>query len=151
VKTRYAWGGDDEITPSCDQAIWGRGSPAEEGDDFACVDATHPYGPQSPTAFAGTDVTPVIGIVGMAGNEREWTLDSAQSFDSPCWNGTTVHDPRCYEEDAPLHEMRGAGWRSTSFQLIAAFRIAIFPSAEGSTLGFRCAYASPPATFVGGQ
>ncbi len=149
VKTRYAWGGDDEITPSCDQAIWGRGSTTLLGDDFECVDAAHPYGPQSPSVFATTDVTPVIGIVGLGGNEREWTLDSAQSFDSPCWHGATVRDPKCYEDDAPLRGMRGDCWRAISFQLIAALRLPIFPSAQGSTLGFRCAYPSPPPTFVG--
>jgi formylglycine-generating enzyme required for sulfatase activity len=151
VKTRYAWGGDDEVAPSCDQAVWGRGASTVVDEDFACVDANHPFGPQPASVFASADVTPVLGIVGLGGNEREWELDSAQSFDSPCWHGATLHDPKCYEDDAPLRIMRGDAWNSISFQLIAALRLDIFPSAEGSTLGFRCAYATPPPGFVGAQ
>jgi formylglycine-generating enzyme required for sulfatase activity len=151
VKTRYAWGGDDEVAPSCDQAVWGRGASTVVDEDFACVDANHPFGPQPVSVFASADVTPVLGIVGLGGNEREWELDSAQSFDSPCWHGATLHDPKCYEDDAPLRIMRGDAWNSISFQLIAALRLDIFPSAEGSTLGFRCAYATPPPGFVGAQ
>jgi formylglycine-generating enzyme required for sulfatase activity len=100
-------------------------------------------GPQPVDARADTDVTPVIGVIGMIGGLMEHTLDSALPYDHPCWDANGVQDPACLEVSAPRHVARGGAWYFTPQHTLATQRLPLVGNKEYRYLGFRCAYATP--------
>jgi formylglycine-generating enzyme required for sulfatase activity len=136
-ETRYPWG-DARVT--CDRAHYGRlllgGSHECPGD---------PPGTVPVDTFASTDRTPGPGVANLGGSVQEWTLDSAQGLDHPCWDAASLVDPRCVEITAPEYTVRGAGWATNSPFTFATTRFGVRGPAKIRFGGFRCSYAAPPS------
>jgi formylglycine-generating enzyme required for sulfatase activity len=99
-----------------------------------------------------SDVTP-LGLKGLLGNVAEWSLDSFQPLDGPCWNGASLVDPVCWEVNAPQRTVSGSDFTTTR----AGWRRPSSPSGRGTSgngliwsalgdagFGFRCAYPEEP-------
>jgi formylglycine-generating enzyme required for sulfatase activity len=135
-ETRYAWG-DTGLT--CTTAAYGRYPAGTAGE---C--AARGQGPVPVAAFADTDRTPGPGIANMMGNAQEWTLDSAKSFDHPCWAASGLVDPGCFEETAPEYTLRGGSWALPRGYVSSTSRFALVGTAPAMLAGLRCAYAEDP-------
>ena len=81
------------------------------------------------------DVTP-LGVRDLLGNVSELTLDSFQALDSPCWDGSTLLDPVCWERNAPARTIVGGDWSSVA----PIWRIRFEVDGVNGAVGFRCAY-----------
>ena len=154
-ETRFPWG-DQAAAPTCDQAVFFRRSA-----DSLC--APQGLGPIAVTdAVVQHDATP-LGVLDLGGNVIEWALDSYAKYDSPCWNGSTLTDPLCWEENAPQRAERGGTWAGSAITLATTFRIGAAavgscyqagyfgdghiaePLCLGwSDAGFRCVYPQEP-------
>jgi formylglycine-generating enzyme required for sulfatase activity len=137
-KSRFAWGGDDSTRPTCARAVWGR------GDDIflqACIATGFGPAPVDARAGDGGDVTPEIGIVGLAGGVSEFLRDTFAPMSSACWLSSPMFEPGCRASPGP-HAGRGGSWHDGAAGVIAALRF----TADGinSILGFRCVRSVPP-------
>ena len=127
-ETRFPWG-DQTEAPTCDQAVFFR-----RGPDSLC--ASKGVGPIAVTdTVVQRDATP-LGVLDLAGNVDEWTLDSANKYDSPCWNGSTLTDPVCWEENAPQRRARGGTWTGTATTLAASFGVPAAPIGSCYSAGY---------------
>jgi formylglycine-generating enzyme required for sulfatase activity len=134
-RTRFPWGGSDDVTPTCARAIWGRGEIALATQQCLAPNGAG-FGPQPGDARAGDggDVTP-LGVVNMGGGISEWTRDAFAPFTANCWAASKLAEPGC--DVASSERMaRGGSWRESTVSLYAATR----QRAEGanSTIGVRC-------------
>jgi formylglycine-generating enzyme required for sulfatase activity len=143
AKSRYPWGGDDGVPPSCSRTIFERGY--STADDACNLEATT-FGPAPVTAVdtVGGDRTPPMGasgayLVDLAGNVGEWTLDALASFGSECWLGAPVVSPSCTPA-AGQRIVRGGWWYATSSNMAAASREGVTAANTSNAAGFRCAY-----------
>lgn len=150
--TRRPWG-DERAT--CDVGVWGRPLPGASSSPNACPSL--PAGPVPVFEAGGTnpsrrDETP-LGIVGLFGNVAEWTRDAGESYRSDCWRAAPLVAPRCEEEAAPFHVVRGSAWPAADASLALRYLLAAgvgglyTPDVVASyvDLGFRCAYPERPA------
>lgn len=135
-ETRYPWGSAE---PTCTRAVFARARSLAEGATECAVDAAD-RGPQAlreneaPTG----DVTPT-GIVGMAGNVREFTLDDYRPYCSRCWFDAPLDDPRCTADPTALRTVRGGDWAGDDDSLLAGLRNqGVAPGAWSPRVGFRC-------------
>jgi formylglycine-generating enzyme required for sulfatase activity len=153
-EARFPWG-DLSEGPTCDQTVFLRDSMESQcgSESIGPVAVTDPA--------AENDATP-LGVLDLGGNVGEWALDSYASYDSPCWNGTTLTNPVCWEANAPLRSLRGGDWASQTQWLLTSARVGSAPSGgypagffgDGhityelspgfSNTGFRCAYQEEP-------
>jgi formylglycine-generating enzyme required for sulfatase activity len=139
-KTRFVWGGDDDLVPTCDRAVWGRGELLFAGE--LCT--ANGYGPLAIDAHVGPngDVTPSLGITGLGGNVAEWMRDAFASFTASCWAQAGLHDPQCVVDPSMFHTIRGGSWRDNLAGLVAANRRSWDTRTSG--IGFRCARSGSP-------
>lgn len=79
------------------------------------------------TCVVGTYPPSDAGIFGMAGNLREWTND--------CWDSQAM----IRNGDCGRKVVRGAGWGSQSWRIVADARRLAGPDVRGSMIGFRVA------------
>lgn len=135
----HAWGSTD---PTCDTAVFARAdNPFEGADD--CV--AHGFGVQRVSASTPGDVTPVYGIVGLAGNVREWTRDSYRAYCSHCWRSVSLVDPVCDDAAATARTVRGSDYTDPGERLLAGLRDqGLAPDATSSRVGFRCVRRGAP-------
>lgn len=71
------------------------------------------------------------GVLDMAGNVYEWTLDPFAPYD-PELRGQAI------ETDEPRRAVRGGCWHSGPKDLRTSHRTGLFPDARLNTVGFRC-------------
>ena len=71
------------------------------------------------------------GIFDMAGNLREWTND--------CWDSQAP----IRRGDCGRKVVRGAGWESQYWRIVAGARRLAGPGVRGNTIGFRVARTLP--------
>jgi formylglycine-generating enzyme required for sulfatase activity len=135
-ETRYPWGSEE---PSCTRAVFARARSVAEGATGCAVDQAD-RGPQAlreNEAETG-DVTPT-GVVGMAGNVREFTLDDYRPYCSRCWFDAPLDDPRCADEPTTSRTVRGGDWAGNEDALLAGLRNeGLAPEAWSTRVGFRC-------------
>lgn len=143
-ETSWPWG-DGE--PTCERAVIGRSDETLEKEAGACHDGTaQTVGPRPVTERDGPagDETPPIdginGVAGLAGNVREWVRDAFRPFDHPCWQAASVVDPKCMEDDAPLHGTRGGSWFVDGREAWVTARQPSGAQAHPMQVGFRCVY-----------
>jgi len=136
TRTRFPWGGDDDVAPSCDRATWGRGEVAFAGQK--CAEKGDGFGPLTVDAHGGAsgDRTPGLGLVGMAGSMLELTRDTFAPMTSTCWMASSLRDPGCRADASLARTVRGSCWRDNIAGLAGATRRKDI-GAE-SSLGFRC-------------
>ncbi|HEY8076017.1 MAG TPA: SUMF1/EgtB/PvdO family nonheme iron enzyme [Labilithrix sp.] len=138
-KSRFPWGGDDSVEPTCARAVWGRGELPLILQQ--CIASG--FGPLAVDARAadGGDVTPTFGIVGFGGGVSEVLRDSWAPMNAACWARATLFEPTC---DAPstVTAGRGGSWHDNVVGTIVAVRRA----ADGisSVLGLRCVRSGEP-------
>jgi formylglycine-generating enzyme required for sulfatase activity len=147
VKTRYPWGGDDAVRPSCTRAVWGHGSQA--GLDDECNQNLTDTGPLAVTAvdLPGGDRTPPVDsdpthyLVDMGGNYAEWMVDAFASLQANCWASAPLESPTCQATQPPLRATRGGDWRVEDLNLITSVRGFEPPISVSVETGFRCVRA----------
>jgi formylglycine-generating enzyme required for sulfatase activity len=119
-KTRYPWGGNELAQPSCTQATWGRGS---QSYDETCI--KEGFGPTPITQTTG-DVSVGLGIVGLAGNIGEFTLDAFASLKAVCWRSAPLASPSCSFADPTVpRTLRGGLWFALADNLWTSWRGAV--------------------------
>jgi formylglycine-generating enzyme required for sulfatase activity len=135
-RTRFAWGGDDDATPSCQDALWGRGENVQgqlcRGDGF---------GPLAVDARAMHDRSIGLGLIGLAGGIAERARDAVARLDTVCWARSGIRDPGCDVAGALHHTIRGASWHDNVLPLRASARRSDenFGTTDAtSDVGFRC-------------
>lgn len=138
-RTRFPWGGDDTEVPTCDRAIWGRG---ELYGQLCVVGAPGDgFGPLPVDARAATDVTPVLGIVGLGGGVCERTRDAIIQMTATCWAAAPLVLPGC-DVPSPFHSVRGGSWHDSAISMRASVRRTDLDRTSGlvatSDIGFRC-------------
>jgi len=151
----YVWG---SLEPTCERSVYGRaGGTPRLGTANECADWGS--GPRPVVMGAASlDASPA-GVVDLAGNLSEWTLDAFVPLTSSCPGRDQRDDPRCDDVENPLRVVRGADWASPPSDLPTAHRRAACAMGLGhaesscapaaghevapleSRLGFRCAYA----------
>ncbi len=138
-RTRFAWGGPDDATPTCERATWGRGeTPFEQlcvGNGFGPLPADARSGPEG-------DLTPETRIVNLGGGVAEWTRDAFAKMSARCWASAPLREPGCEVDGATSHTIRGATWRDNLVALIAGTRR--FEEKANSAVGFRCMRKGSP-------
>jgi len=140
----YAWGPEP---PTCDRAVFGRGG-IETDNGAECLNDGRGYGAQ-PEGAPTQDLTLAYQVSHMAGNLREWTLDSYRAYCSACWALAPLSDPRC-EADSALHTVRGGSWSRGSDALLSGLRDKGFSEGESDIdIGFRCMRDAEPGTSGG--
>jgi formylglycine-generating enzyme required for sulfatase activity len=141
-RTRFPWGGSDDTTPSCEDAVWGRGE--SQYGEFC---RQFGYGPLPVDARATRDLSVGLGIVGLGGGVAERTRDAIASMSANCWAASGVHDPGCDVDGSPFHAIRGASWRDNLGPLRASSRRSDenvgFTDATAD-VGFRCVRRGAP-------
>jgi formylglycine-generating enzyme required for sulfatase activity len=150
----YVWGSEE---PTCDASVYGRsGGDDTIGSHDEC--SALGTGPRPATlGSAGLDTTSQ-GLVDLAGNLSEWTLDTFVPYTSACADRDRRDDPFCVDPSVELRVLRGADWASPPSDLTVAHRRAACAigldhsegscgpadALEGASLptrvGFRCAY-----------
>jgi formylglycine-generating enzyme required for sulfatase activity len=141
AKTRYAWGGDDALPPTCTRAGYGRGTIASF-DDECNPDLAH-TGPVPVEAFdhAGGDVMPSLGVVDLGGNYAEWLLDDFAPLTANCWASAPLLSPSCTASTATTRAVRGGDWRLSSLDTLPSVRSSAPGSVFSIEVGVRCARA----------
>ncbi len=140
TKTVYPWGNEP---PDCNRGVFGRSRTSTTllGTLGICTSEGKPAFPQPATDPRG-DVTP-LGIANMGGSMREWSADSYDGFDSPCWSSTSMTNPTCAERNARFRAVRGASWIDDGIPPTTV-RLGL-PASQAPgvdvSAGFRCAYA----------
>jgi len=139
-RTRFTWGGDDDVVPTCARSVWGRGDETAAGQ--LCIASG--FGPLAVEAHVGPggDLTPTLGVAGLGGNVAEWMRDAFATFTTTCWSAAPLRDPSCVVDGAPEHALRGASWRDNLAGLIASNRRGW--GAITSGIGFRCVRPGAP-------
>ncbi len=140
-KTPYPWGETppdcacDGSDSSCHAEVFGR----DPFKNQVCIASG--FGP-APSADLGGDNgdTSPLGIVGLGGNVREWTLDSAHRLDHPCWS--SVWDPVCSEPFATARMQRGSSFVQSAYAGTSTFFWQ--PAQSPYDVGVRCVYAEKP-------
>ena len=127
-ETRYPWG-DQVDAPTCDQAVFFRRTT-----DSLCV--SKGIGPAAVTEPSAQRDATKLGVLDLGGNVTEWVLDSFTKYDSPCWNGSTLTDPVCWEENAPNRSERGGAWSGTAITLATSVRRGAAPVGSCYNAGF---------------
>jgi len=102
-----------------------------------------PRGPQPASEVEPGDVTP-LGIIGMAGGMSEWTRDSVDEFDGPCWSKRAVTDPSCDDPQLAQRSLRGGGWTTEPKYLYPKRRFAAPAESKPTMATVRCAYPVDP-------
>jgi len=137
----HPWG---EVPPSCrcEPGVEGCREVAFGRDKFSyspCAEQDR-FGPAEPLSLGGPqgDVSP-LGIVGMAGNLREWLRDAAYPLDHPCFT-EGIWDRWCDEPYATARMLRGS-----SFVGDVVSRTTYFwqPAQRIYDVGVRCVYPAP--------
>jgi formylglycine-generating enzyme required for sulfatase activity len=123
--------------PVCTDMIYGRDG--EPGTSEACAPA---FGLVAVTQNPALDVTP-DGIIGMAGNLSEHTLDDAAEYDSVCWETAGLQNPSCVVPGNDTHVTRGTSWQNDPDAADDRSPVAL---SENNLLnnGFRCARSGVP-------
>ena len=134
----YVWGDD---APGCADAVFGQAlSTSTE-----CPVSRENAGPRTPGAGLRDRLDLGAGnvVLDLAGNLSEWTLDTWNRQDEPCWGMGVFHDPICASvspQDGSLPTIRGGSW-TTVGPFLKAARRERFGTARGVSvqIGFRCA------------
>jgi hypothetical protein len=152
-KTAFAWGGPDDATPVCAQAVFGRGFDEESlaSDLGACTGGG--YGPlqESTAIYEPGHVPPGVvglgdssvglGIANLGASMSEFIFDTAYSLASNCWMSQALRLPVCVDPnnlETQNKSMRGAGWDAPQNYNFVGFRY-YAPNGELSTTsGLRC-------------
>lgn len=133
-RTRFAWGGSDEVAPPCSRAAWGRGPRIYNGQ--ICLTSKE-FGPLPVDARIGPDgdVTPGLGIFNLGAGTAEWTRDAFAPMTSNCWAAASLREPWC---DAPTGDrtLRGGAWSDNIASLVVANRRR--ENVGSGSIGFRC-------------
>jgi formylglycine-generating enzyme required for sulfatase activity len=146
-KTRYPWGGDDAIRPTCKRAVWGHGN--QQGINDECNANMVDTGPLPVTAadYDGGDRTPPVDsdpthyIVDLGGNYAEWMVDAFASLQANCWASAPLDSPTCQANHPLRRANRGGDWRLEDLNLIVSAR-SFGPGTNASPeVGFRCVRA----------
>jgi formylglycine-generating enzyme required for sulfatase activity len=143
ARTRYAWGGDDSVLPTCQRAVYGRGSNAAGDDQCRCTAGQTTdcgYGPASVTAAGGADgdVSP-SGIHGLGGSVAELVRDSAAPLDANCWVAAPIVSPGCILQLPAAMTVRSGSWYTNPLSLPAGSRDESTSYTIGdASIGFRC-------------
>jgi formylglycine-generating enzyme required for sulfatase activity len=144
ARTRYPWGGDDALYPTCPRAVFGRGSSMEANEDCRCapgVSTNCGYGPTAVTAAGGPtgDVSP-SGIHGLGGSLSELVRDSAAPLGANCWIAAPIVSPSCIIQTTAADVVRGGSWYANPLSLPAATRNPLAVGSDGSntSVGLRC-------------
>ncbi len=140
-RTRFAWGGPDDVIPSCTDAAFGRGD-ASQGEP-CLVDG---FGPL-PVDARMHDTSIGLGIVGLAGGIGERARDAIAPLYAQCWAASGLREPGCDVDGAAHHTIRGASWRDNVLPLRSAARRS--DENRGSTdatsdVGLRCVRSGAP-------
>jgi formylglycine-generating enzyme required for sulfatase activity len=133
VETSYPWG---NAVPSCSDAVIGRVVTGVAVND-AC--ARLPVGPTAvdDPSWASADHSPA-GIVGLAGNVREWLADGFLGYDHPAWEGAGLRAPLPRQARAPLRGTRGSSWANNLPPATGSTRNAESSSFGYTDVGLRC-------------
>lgn len=134
-ETRYAWGSED---PTCERAVYARASLSVGADD--CAPDAPDKGLQAlrENEAASGDLTP-SGVVGMAGNVREFTLDEYRPYCARCWFEASLEEPICAEDPTAPRSVRGGDWAGDEDSLLVGLRNQALPiDVWSSRVGFRC-------------
>jgi formylglycine-generating enzyme required for sulfatase activity len=132
-----------EVDELCDQAAPSNSEPAPPS---ACQLGTRTKAVTDPSL--AVDVT-ALGVRSLIGNVSEWSLDGFYALDEDCWNGASLTDPLCWEENAPLRTAVGGSWQNP----YNAWRFPVDPLGDiysaqvnlgVASIGFRCAYPDEP-------
>jgi formylglycine-generating enzyme required for sulfatase activity len=141
-KTPYPWGGDENVAPTCSQAVFGRAYDSTTGQDLPCIsDGVGPV----PVEKKDGDVSIGPGIEKLAGGIAEWMQDSSDSLGSNCWMQQPLHMPTCADPSQP-NSIRGANWSSYPDALYYGYRTAVPGNAADTGVGLRCTRPGREAT-----
>lgn len=136
-QTRYPWGSTE---PDCQRVVF------ERNDDVAssasaCLSAGFGVQPLAGATSDTGDATPVLGVVGMGGNVREWVRDEYRAYCSACWELAPLLDPRCEGTGTTRRGVRGGDWSRGADSTLAGARDEGFDETAWSPrVGFRCVY-----------
>jgi len=135
-ETRYAWGTED---PKCERAVFARAASLSIGATNCAIDPPdRGLQPLRENEAASGDLTP-SGVVGMAGNVREFTLDEYRPYCSRCWFEAPLKDPRCDQDPSAPRTVRGGDWAGNEDSLLVGLRNqALATNVWSSRVGFRC-------------
>jgi formylglycine-generating enzyme required for sulfatase activity len=139
-RTRFSWGGDDDVAPSCARAVWGRGDVFYSG-QFCLM---YGFGPLPVEAHVGPDgdLTPGLAIAGLGGNLAEWMRDAFAPMTATCWASSPLHEPGCIVDGDTERALRGGSWRDNIAGILGANRRGA--SRVTSGIGFRCMRGGAP-------
>jgi formylglycine-generating enzyme required for sulfatase activity len=135
-KTPYPWGGNDTTTPSCSDAVFGRGYDTSNSElpPLQCLpDGVGPL----PVTRTDSDVSIDLGIEKLGGNVGEWTLDALASLGANCWMDQPLHVPHCTDPTGS-NAVRGADWSKAAFFLYYGVRSTAVGDVANPFYGFRC-------------
>jgi len=116
-RTRFVWGGDDDATPTCDDAVRGRGETVQ-GELCRLIG----FGPLPVDARETRDRSLGLGLIGLAGGLAERVRDTVTRLDATCWLASGIHDPGCVVEGTAHHAVRGASWHDNLLPLRTSAR-----------------------------
>lgn len=135
LRSTFAWGGDDDKSPGCDRAVFGR-SALETSAGRSCV--KEGLGPQPVDARAGDggDRTPTFGVVGLSGGVTEWNRDAFAPMTATCWAASGLRSPGCDVTPSTYHAIRGGSWGDSVAALVVVSRRS--EDAWSAAIGFRC-------------
>jgi len=139
AKTRYPWGGDDDVTPTCSRAVVGRGVSTDSFADICNPDGGEGPLPGDARDKDGGDLSVGLHLVGLAGGVSEWMLDGFAPLGSGCWLGAPLESPACTTVASTTRTSRGGSWARDKFELVAATRRPWSATSSSTSLGFRCA------------
>lgn len=146
VAHTFPWGEDQ---PTCDDAVFGRtGYGIFANDSAPCLTPTPPGGPADVGSGRRDQlVLPTGTIFDLAGNVAEYTRDTWNRHDEPCWSPTTImHDPVCTKvsSDGKGNSVRGGDWVVPGGELARQERTYVGGTTSTPEIGFRCARKSTP-------
>ena len=107
---RYPWGNDPPQSTRCNAS-----------DFVGCTTMVRMY----------EDGQTPDGVLDLAGNIYEWTLDPFATYD-PSLGGHPI------ETDEPRRVVRGGSWHAGPKELHTSHRTGLFPESQLNTVGFRC-------------
>jgi len=93
----------------------------------------------------GGDVSLGLGVVGLAGNVREFVRDAYYDYDDACWRATRIRDRVCQDPEALNRTTRGGDFTNHVKTAVGRRKISV-GTPSNFTVGFRCAYAIAPET-----
>lgn len=133
---KFPWG---STAPDCCTASTGRDSSLMPNN--ICDGAgAEPVGSHPPTPDCEGDLSR-DGIVDLGGSVGEFTRDSLQGFDEPCWSMPGVlADPLCETDATTSHTVRGGNWSAGPELARTTLRHRAIGSIVDAGYGFRCVY-----------